>query len=362
MHGVSKVICFVMLAAPALAQVAPAPEAPPVESVGHRLPGNSHLPLASVPASKHSTDRVNLFFVVRDPHARPQRKLKDGGQHNLEGQLVGNLTQSDCTVTDNDAQQKLQTFSAQTHAPITLGLLLDSSLDQQGVLPVEQQASATFLRRLMRPQDEAFVISFDVTVDMLADFTSSPRTLQRALDRARINSPSGNYANGTIPSIGKPRGALLYDAVYLAARDKLRREAGRKVLILLTNGRDDGSHVNLQKAMEAARKANATVYVLLITDPSIYGVLDYPNAGAMHKLAKETGGQVFRIGNNGRKMQAALQEITSELRTQYQVSYTPSNPSGPGEYRHIQVHCQQNGRPLRVQVRPGYYAGPENSN
>ena len=352
------IILLVVMAAPLVAQIAPAPEAPPAASVASQLPSNSHSRVKTTPTA---TNPVGLFFVVRDPRAKSQKKLKDGGQSGLRGRLAGNLTKSDCTVTDDNVKQQLQTFSARTQAPITLGLLLDTSMDQQGVLPVEQQASASFLRGLLQPQDEAFVISFDVTVDMLADFTGSPRELQHALDRAQINSLSGNYANGTIPSIGRPKGALLYDAVYLAAHDKLGHEAGRKVLILLTNGRDDGSRVSLHSAIEAAQKANATVYILLIADPSIYGILDYPGASAMHQLAEATGGQVFRIGNKGRKMQAALQEITSELRTQYQASYTASRSTSSGDYRHVQVHCQQNGKPLRVQVRPGYYAVRNNS-
>lgn len=339
MSRLLQVLLFALLALPLRAQVAPEPDAPPAKST----PSQPHAP-ANVPAQTQPTtaNSVNLYFVVRNAH----------------GGLVSSLTKSDCTILDDNTNQAAKTFEAETRQPLTLGILLDTSLSQQLVLPVEEQATATFLRHLLQPKDEAFLISFDVTVDMLADLTSSASQLKRALDGAQINSASGHYANGTIPSIGKPKGTLLYDAVYLAANDKLRREAGRKVLLLLTDGLDEGSLESLKSAMEAAQKADAIVYVLLITDPSIYGTPDFYGTGSMRKLAKATGGRVFKIGNNGRKMKTALDEIENELRTQYRASYTPFSSERNGSYRHIQVTCQQKGKPLRVQVRQGYYAIP----
>jgi VWFA-related protein len=239
---------------------------------------------------------------------------------------------------------------------LTLGILLDTSLSQQRVLPKEQQAGAAFLQRILRPKDEAFLISFDVDATMLADYTSNPDRLKQAMDSAQINSSSANYATGTVPSIGKLKGTVLYDAVYLAANDKLRQESGRKALILLTDGQDEGSEKSLESAMEAAQKANAIVYVLLIQDEGLNGMFDNQGVGPMHKLAAATGGRVFEIGGNGRKMQLAFQEIENELRTQYLASYTPTNHATDGSYRHIRVECQQNGDKLHVQARQGYYA------
>jgi hypothetical protein len=280
------------------AQLAPQPDAPPGETVPNPNPPRQQLPslpelqpqpqrnsqsqprgaetqpggpppepnspsAATVPAPvsasppvttlRVSVNLVDLFFVVRDK----------------AGKLVPNLTQDDCKVFEDDKQQKLKSFSAQTDLPLSVGILLDTSLSQQRVLPDEQKAAASFLRRILRPTDEAFLISFDVTVDLLADWTSNPADLKRALDAAQINSNSGNYANGTIPSITKPKGTLLYDAVYLASNDKLRQEAGRKAIVLLTDGQDEGSQEKLQSAIEAAQKADTVVYVLLISDPGI---------------------------------------------------------------------------------------------
>lgn len=306
----------------AAAATAPAPASPPGTTL------------------RVSVNLVDLFFVVRDK----------------AGKLVPNLTQDDCKVFEDNTPQKLKSFSAQSDLPLSIGILLDTSLSQQRVLPDEQKAAAAFLRRILRPVDEAFLISFDVTVDLLANWTRDPGDLKRALDVAQINSSSGNYANGTIPSITKPKGTLLYDAVYLASNEKLRQETGRKAIVLLTDGQDEGSQEKLQSAIDAAQKADAVVYVLLISDPGIYGGLDFSGDGAMRKLVEATGGQVFPIGKNGKKLPAAFDAIESQLRIEYQATYTPSNSILDGSYRRIRVECRQNGESLRVQARQGYYA------
>ncbi len=313
------------------------PKVPPQQNTAPGVPAK---PVAPVPTFEITANLVNLFFVARGPH----------------GGLVPNLTQSDCAVYEDNVEQALKGFIAKSDQPLTLGILLDTSLSQQRVLPTEQQAGAAFLRRVLKPKDEAFLISFDVDATMLSDFTNSAGDLKRAIDSARINSNSGNFANGTVPSIGRPKGTVLYDAVYLAAEEKLRHETGRKALILLTDGEDEGSEQSLKSAVEAAQKADAIVYVLLIQSSGTLGIGDDAGAGPMRKLAQATGGEVFKIGSNGRKMQAAFDQIESELRSQYQASYTPTNKARDGTYRRIRVECRQNGEPLHVQARQGYYA------
>lgn len=315
-------------AAPAQAQPAPPPQKP-------GAPASTGIPTLRV-----SVNLVDLFFVV----------------HDKAGKLVPDLTQADCSVSEDNVLQKLKSFNAQTDLPLSIGILLDTSLSQQRVLPAEQQAASAFLRRILRPTDESFLISFDVTVDLLADWTRNPDDLQRALDAAQINSSSGNFANGTLPSITQPKGTLLYDAVYLASNDKLRQESGRKAMVLLTDGQDEGSDEKLQSAIEAAQKADAVVYVILISDPGFYGTLDFSSDGEMRKLVEATGGQVFPIGKDGKKLSAAFDAIESQLRTQYQATYTPSNAAQNGVYRHLRVACQQNGHALKVQSRQGYYS------
>jgi VWFA-related protein len=224
------------------------------------------------------------------------------------------------------------------------------------VLPLEQQSGATFLRNVLTPKDEAFLISFDINVDLLADYTNRASDIKRALDKASINTGAGT---GSVTGNGNPRGTLLFDAVFLAANDKLRQEAGRKILVLLTDGGDQGSQETLKTATEAAQKANAIVYVILIADHSFYGggfgTINLADTGArdMEKLATDTGGRVINVGNNGKKLEDAFQQIQDELRTQYLATYTPTNGKADGTYRKIDLAC---GKGLKVQTRKGYYA------
>jgi VWFA-related protein len=155
---------------------------------------------------------------------------------------------------------------------------------------------------------------------------------------------------------------VLYEAVDLASRQKMTQESGRKALILLTDGQDQGSRVKIEEAIGAAQKANVTLYVILIAD--VQGAylsqgMGYFGYSAAKKMAEETGGRVIDVGNNGKKLEAAFQQIEEELRTQYVASYTPSNTKLDGGFRKLSVACRGDG--LKVQVRKGYYAiAPQN--
>jgi VWFA-related protein len=306
----------------------------------------------SVATFKVNVNLVDVFFTVKDK----------------QGNLIPHLNKDDCTITEDKVPQKLKSFVAETNQPLTLGILLDTSGSQQRVLPLEQDVGSQFLSRVLRQKDEAFLISFDVDVDLLQDYTNSPRQLTRAMNKAEINTAGGNGAagipgagGGTVPTVGDPKGTLLYDAVYLASNEKLNQETGRKAMILLTDGEDQGSRRKIQEAIAAAQKSNALVYVILIADRGFYPGfgLGYSGYSAMKKMTEETGGRLIDVGNNGKKLEAAFQQIEDELRTQYVASYTPSNIKLDGSFRHLGVECRGDG--LKVQVRKGYYAlAPEN--
>ncbi len=216
---------------------------------------------------------------------------------------------------------------------------------------MEQGAGAEFLKDVITPKDEAFLISFDINVDLLADYTNSPRELKRAIDKAQINTGAGT---GSVTGNSNPKGTLLYDAVYLAAHEKLHQEAGRKILVLLTDGGDQGSQETLKTATEAAQKSNAIIYVILIADSGGFGNYTFGNpAGDMDRLAKDTGGRVINVGSNGKKLQDAFNQIQDELRTQYLLSYTPTNLKADGTFRTLNLSC---GKDTKVQARKGYYA------
>jgi VWFA-related protein len=149
---------------------------------------------------------------------------------------------------------------------------------------------------------------------------------------------------------------VLYDAVYLAANDKMNQETGRKAMILLTDGEDQGSRTKLNDAIAAAQRSNIVVYVILIADVQSYleQGMGYYGYSPMKKMAEETGGRLINVGNNGKKLEAAFQQIEDELRTQYLATYTPSNEKQDGSFRKLSVECRGDG--LKVQVRKGYYA------
>jgi VWFA-related protein len=332
--------------APGWGQLAPSPDAPPVSTAPAQAPEDQ-----SVATFKLNVNLVDVFFTVKDKN----------------GNLVPHLTKSDCAVSEDKTPQTLKSFVAETNQPLTLGILLDTSGSQQNVLPLEQDAGSQFLGRVLRQKDEAFLISFDVDVDLLQDYTNSARLLSRAMSKAEINTAGGNGAGGipgagggTIPTIGAPKGTLLYDAVLLAANEKMNQETGRKAMILLTDGEDEGSRAKISEAIAAAQKTNVILYVILIADRGFYGGFGFGYSGysAMKRMTEETGGRLIDVGNNGPKLEAAFQQIEDELRTQYVASYTPSNTKLDGSFRRLGVEC---GDGMKVQVRKGYFATvPEN--
>ncbi len=142
-----------------------------------------------------------------------------------------------------------------------------------------------------------------------------------------------------------------------AATEKLRPEAGRKVVVMLTDGGEQGSQETLKSTIEAAQKANVIIYVILIADRQFYGRIGMGYSGdrEMEQLAHDTGGRVINVGNNGNKLKAAFDQIQDELRTQYLLSYTPKNLELDGKFRSIHLDC---GKALALQTRKGYYAIP----
>jgi VWFA-related protein len=326
---------------PALhAQEAPSPGGPPPPSKATPQP----VDIGDVQTLKVNVNLVNVYFSVRD---------KNG--------YITNLHKDDCSIFEDRVPQTTKNFTQEKNLPLTIGILLDTSGSQQNVLPLEQTSGAEFLKDVLTPKDEAFLISFDINITLLADYTNSPREIKRSIDSAVINTGAGT---GSVTGNGTPRGTLLFDAVYLAAHDKLRQEAGRKILVLLTDGGDQGSQETLKSAIEAAQKANAIIYVILIADRGFYGGYGMTFSGDrdMEQLAHETGGRVINVGNNGKKLQEAFDQIQDELRTQYLASYTPTNPKiNDGTFRTLNITCAKD---QKIQARKGYYAmadtGPDN--
>ncbi|MBV8818969.1 MAG: VWA domain-containing protein, partial [Acidobacteriaceae bacterium] len=211
-----------------------------------------------------NVDLVNILFTVR---------ARKGGQ------LIPGLNKENFTIAENGKQQKIEHFSRETDLPLTLGLLIDISASQERLIDVERQAASQFFSSVIRPKDEAFLISFGKSTDLLQDYTSSPKQLTAALQDLRgdgqppmiSRGPLPTVNPGPLPTYGTPKGTLLFDAVYLASNEKLRSEVGRKAMVLITDGEDEGSTYHLRDAIDAAQRADAIVYSIYYVDRAFYG-------------------------------------------------------------------------------------------
>jgi len=300
----------------------------------------------SVGTLKVNVEVVQLFFNVKDKH----------------GALIPNLNKSDFDIFEDGKSQTIKYFKAESDLPLTLGILIDTSGSQQRVLGMEQEVGGSFLESILRTKDEAFVISFDVDINLLQDFTNSISRLKRALNETKINNGGVSCSGGPIgpqgpipcPSTG-PRGTALYDAVYLASHDELGHEVGRKAMVLLTDGEDQGSRLKIKDAIEAAQKADVICYVLLIADRGFYGFGGgYTGDSEMKRLTQETGGRVIDVGNKIDKLRKAFDDIAAELRSQYNIGYTPTNNVRDGSFRKVEIKPKQGD--YKIQARSGYYA------
>jgi len=329
---------FVLLLVLAVSVAAQKPDSPPAPAEDDQ----------SAATFKTNVEVVQLFFNVKDKH----------------GALIPSLTKESFDILEDGKPQTIKYFKAETDLPLTLGILIDASGSQKSVLGIEQEVGGSFLENTLRPKDMASIFSFDVDVNLLQDFTGSVSRLKKALNEVKINSGTGACSNlpglggGPIPcpSTG-PRGTVLYDAVYVASHDAFAQEVGRKAMILLTDGEDQGSRLKIRDAIEAAHKADVICYVLLIADR---WVAMGSGGGDMRKLTNETGGRVIEVGNKFEKLKQAFEQISQELRSQYNIGYTPTNGTRDGSFRKVEIKAK--GGEYKIQARAGYYAMPRKEN
>jgi len=295
---------------------------------------------------KVNVNVVNVLFNVKDKH----------------GALIPNLTKEDFQVFEDGKPQTIKYFSAESNLPLTMGIMIDSSGSQYRVLDMEKEVGGAFLKQILTDKDLAYVIDFNTDAELIQDYTRDVHRLQAALNKVKINAgfstgPLPGAGGGPVPTApGSQKGTVLFDAVYLSAHDMLAKEVGRKAMVLLTDGQDEGSQLKLKDAIEAAQKADAIVYVLLCADRGSYfsaGMAYYGEAD-MDKLSKETGGRVINVGNKFDKLREAFDQIAAELRSQYSAGYTPTNTKLDGGYRKLEIKNKDN---YKIQARSGYYAG-----
>jgi VWFA-related protein len=290
---------------------------------------------------KVDVDIVNVLFSVRDK----------------KGALVGNLEKDDFNIYEDGKQQTVKYFAKETDLPLTLGLLVDVSGSQRNLIGVEKDAASEFFGKVLRQKDMAFLISFGSEAELLQDSTNSVRMLKAGLDNLRENSAVGGFNPGPVPTISKQRGTILYDAVYLAANEKLKSEVGRKAIVLITDGVDMGSRQTLRDAIDAAHRADAIIYSIQYLDPSAYGYgmggFGYGGGdGDLKKMSEETGGRLFRVDRK-HTLDEIFRDIQEEMRTQYAIGYVPPSDRAQGFHK---LEIKTTKKDLKVQARKGYFS------
>jgi VWFA-related protein len=288
------------------------------------------------PTIKVDVDLVNILFSVRDK----------------KGALIPGLTKDDFTLYEDGKQQTIRTFARESDLPLTIGLLVDVSRSQENLIEVEKHAAVQFFQQVMRPKDMAFLISFGSDAELLQDSTNSVALLRKGLDGLRVSASFSGLHPGPVPTASQPKGTILFDAVYLAATEKLKPEVGRKVIVLITDGVDQGSRYDVRQAIEAAQKSDTIIYSIQYMDARAYGYFGVSD-GDLKKMSQDTGGRMFKVDRK-RSLDDIFTEIQQEMRSQYAISYTPTNANRDGGFRTIEIRPAR--KDLRVQARKGYYA------
>ncbi len=297
------------------------------------------------PTIKVEVDLVNLFFSARD---------KKGG-------YISSLGRDDLEFFEDGKRQELKFFSRETDLPLTIGLLVDVSKSQEALIEEERRASFKFFSQVLRKKDIAFIISFGADSELLQDFTGSLPLLQKGLSELRLNAGVGGISptGPTVPIPGSNRGTVLYEAVWLAAKEQLREQVGRKALVVITDGNDVGSRIKIDKAIEEAQRSDAIIYSVLFEDPRYtswqFGGMS--GEGPMKRMAEETGGRVFRVDRRN-TLEDIYNTIQQEMRSQYAAAYTPTNEAKDGTFRRIEARVR-NSKDVKIQIRKGYYANKE---
>ena len=334
------------------------------------------LPIAAVPLMSQQGPSISvdvrivtMFAAVRDKHAH----------------LVNNLTKDDFVLEQDGHPQAITYFTRDSDLPLTLGLLVDTSMSQRRLLDQERDASHVFLDHVLREdKDKAFIIHFDYEVELLQDLTSSRQKLEASLDQLGApqfsNSGSGDSSGGGNDRHGHGGGGtLLYDAIYLASNEITKKQQGRKALIILSDGVDRGSKESLPACIETAQRADTLVYSILFADKEEYGGNHggyggghgggmggggghhrYPEESRpdgkkiLEQISRETGGRFFEVTKK-EPIDQIYTAIDEELRNQYALGYAPDKTDATPGYHKIHLVTKQ--KDLVVQTREGYYAG-----
>lgn len=300
------------------------------------------------------TDLTNILFTAVDKQKR----------------FVTSLKQEDVKVTEDGQPQEIFTFARQTDLPLSLAILIDTSISEERTLPIEKAAAGSFVDAVLRPdKDEMAVISFTGDSTLEQGLTGSASRVRSALNRVEFIPPSGYIGagqvtgSGSIPGTPPISGApstqgstAIWDAVWVTSDEVLSQTSDktRRAIILLTDGHDTSSKKNIDAAIERALKVDAVVYAIGIGDEYYGGI----NESTLRKISERTGGRAF-FPDDESELRAAFAQIQLELRSQYLVAYSPTNKSKDGSFRRVQIEIlnpELRRQNLRLTYRQGYFA------
>jgi VWFA-related protein len=296
---------------------------------------------------KVDVDLVNVLCSVRN---------KGNG-------LVGNLEKSDFHLFEDGKEMEIKYFTRETDLPLTIGMLVDTSKSQENLIEPESRAAYEFFKVVLRKKDMAFLMQFGAEAELLQDNTNSAKMLQDGLRQLRLSVPLGGLHPGPVPTAQNQAGTILFDAVYLAASEKLKGEVGRKVIVVITDGDDTGSKTPRDKATEAAQKADTIIYFVDYEDPRYHGggfgtftIGRNTGTADMSKMSSETGGRVFHVDRKN-TLDDIFKDLQDEMRSQYSIGYTSPHSQKDGTYHKIEI--KTSNKDYKVQARKGYYAIPQ---
>jgi VWFA-related protein len=286
------------------------------------------MPAQDSPSIKVDVNVVNILCTVYD-----QR-----------GALVTDLKKEDFTIFENGRPQPIRYFARETDLPLTLAMMVDVSGSVARFVELEKDTAARFLETVLRPGDQALLMGFSSTIILWQDLTPSPARLKAALQQLRAIRYKG------LPAEGQPMPlTLLYDAVQAASNEKVKNVAGRKAMVIISDGLDNGSIVKQEAAIAAVEATNTVVYSICIeaNQSGSFGCSNLKN------LSEATGGRMFQVGKK-LSLQEIFKIIEDEMRSQYALGFAPSNPERDGKFHRLEVRVAQKG--LKVRTRKGYYA------
>lgn len=298
---------------------------------------------------KIDTEVVNVLFTAQDRNRR----------------LVTDLKQADVKILENGQVQEITAFAKQVDLPLSLAILIDTSISQERTLPEEKAAAISFLESVVRPlKDEVSIISFTGESTLEQGMTNNLTRLRRAVDRVQFVAPSGYIGGGVIAGTPPASGdnqmtagsTAIWDSIWITADEVLgpAPEKTRRAIILLSDGVNTSGRKKLDDAVQAALRSEAIIYAVGVGD-NFYGGVD---RGSMNKIAEKTGGRAY-FPRDERELREAFKQIEEEMRSQYLIAYEPSNQTSDGTFRKIEIqlaNTQMQKDKVKVTHRQGYFA------